>query len=157
REVLTNKQYDKLIFTGPGTNLELGLANNHIWHGGSAVAKTGVEFNPNIPTEEVFSMPDKYGVNGTVSSTKPLNYGGSLICDFTWTFRVGAGADREAGRGEYVLQELLGCRDGAKALVGVALLPDHSPIAQSGGILYRTVFGENAACHIAGGKGCRTD
>src|SRR5699024_12415847 len=90
REVLTNKQYDKLIFTGPGTNLELGLANNHISHGGSAVAKTGVEFNPHIPTEEVFSMPDQYGVHGAVSRTKPLNYGVSLIDNFTLPLNGGA-------------------------------------------------------------------
>src|SRR5690625_7958683 len=80
------------------TNLELGLANNHIWHGGSAIAKTGVEFNPNIPTEEVFSMPDKYGVNGTVSSTKPLNYGGSLIDNFKLTFKDGRSEERRVGK-----------------------------------------------------------
>lgn len=157
REVLTNKQYDKLIFTGPGTNLELGLANNHIWHGGSAVAKTGVEFNPNIPTEEVFSMPDKYGVNGTVSSTKPLNYGGSLIDNFKLTFKDGAVVDFEAEQGEDVLKHLLESDDGAKRLGEVALVPHESPISQSGLIFYNTLFDENASCHIALGKAYPTN
>jgi len=157
REVLTNKQYDKLIFTGPGTNLELGLANNHIWHGGSAIAKTGVEFNPNIPTEEVFSMPDKYGVNGTVSSTKPLNYGGSLIDNFKLTFKDGAVVDFEAEQGEDVLKHLLESDDGAKRLGEVALVPHESPISQSGLIFYNTLFDENASCHIALGKAYPTN
>ena len=157
REVLTNKQYDKLVFTGPGTNLELGLANKHIWHGGSAVAKTGVEFNPNIPTEEVFSMPDKYGVNGTVSSTKPLNYGGSLIDNFTLTFKDGAVVDFEAEQGEDVLKHLLESDDGAKRLGEVALVPHESPISQSGLIFYNTLFDENASCHIALGKAYPTN
>lgn len=157
REVLTNKQYDKLIFTGPGTNLELGLVNKHIWHGGSAIAKTGVEFNPNIPTEEVFSMPDKYGVNGVVSSTKPLNYGGSLIDNFKLTFKDGAVVDYEAEQGKDVLGHLLAVDDGAKRLGEVALVPHESPISQSGLIFYNTLFDENASCHIALGKAYPTN
>lgn len=157
REVLTNKQYDKLIFTAPGTNLELGLVKKHIWHGGSAIAKTGVEFNPNIPTEEVFSMPDKYGVNGYVSSTKPLNYGGSLIDNFKLTFKDGAVVDFEAKQGEEVLKHLLEVDDGAKRLGEVALVPHASPISQSGLIFYNTLFDENASCHIALGKAYPTN
>lgn len=157
REVLTNKQYDRLIFKGPGTNLELGLAQNHIWHGGSAIAKTGVEFNPNIPTEEVFSMPDKYRVNGVVSSTKPLNYGGSLIDNFKLTFKDGAVVDFEAEQGEEVLRHLLEVDDGAKRLGEVALVPHESPISQSGLIFYNTLFDENASCHVALGKAYPTN
>lgn len=157
REVLTDKQYDKLIFTGPGTNLELGLVNKHIWHGGSAIAKTGVEFNPNIPTEEVFSMPDKYRVNGVVSSTKPLNYGGSLIDNFSLTFKDGAVVDFKAERGEDVLKHLLEVDDGARRLGEVALVPHESPISQSGLIFYNTLFDENASCHIALGKAYPTN
>src|SRR5699024_11678822 len=89
REILNEKSYKKLIFKGPGTDLEIELPEGHIWKGGSAVSEQGITFNPNMPTEEVFTLPHKYGVNGTVSSTKPLNYGGSLIDEFTLTFKDG--------------------------------------------------------------------
>src|SRR5699024_6621549 len=131
--------------------------NKHIWHGGSAVAKTGGEFTLNIPTEEMFSMQDKYGVDGTVSSTESLNTGGRLIDNFTLTFKVGAAVDVEAGQGKDVLKHLLEADDGAKRLGEVALVPHESPISQSGLIFYNTLFDENASCHIALGKAYPTN
>src|SRR5699024_1074062 len=83
------KKYKKVIFKAPGTDLEMELPDGHLWKGGSAVSEQGITFNPNMPTEEVFTLPHKYGVNGTVSSTKPLNYGGSLIDRFSLTFKDG--------------------------------------------------------------------
>lgn len=157
RVALTEKQYDKLIFKAPGTNLELGLPKGHIWHGGAALAKSGVEFNPNMPTEEVFSMPHKYKVNGKVSSTKPLNYGGSLIDDFTLTFKDGQVVDYEAKQGEAVLGNLLKSGEGADRLGEVALVPHKSPISESGLIFYNTLFDENASCHLALGKAYPTN
>src|SRR5699024_842969 len=156
-EILNEKQYDKLIFTAPGTNLELGLPKGHIWQGGTAVSEDGIVFNPNMPTEEVYSAPHKYDVNGTVSSTKPLNYGGNLIDEFTLTFKDGAVVEYEAKQGKEVLKHLLETDPGAKRLGEVALVPDESPVSQSGLIFYNTLFDENASCHIALGKAYPTN
>lgn len=157
REVLNKKNYKKLIFKAPGTDLEMELPEGHIWKGGSAEAETGVTFNPNMPTEEVFSVPHKYGINGTVSSTKPLNYGGSLIDNFSLTFKDGKVVDFQAEQGEEVLKHLLESDEGARRLGEIALVPDESPVSQSGLIFYNTLFDENASCHIALGKAYPTN
>lgn len=157
REVLNNKSYQKLIFKGPGTELEIELPKGHIWKGGSAVSEQGTTFNPNMPTEEVFTLPHKYGVNGTVSSTKPLNYGGSLIDEFSLTFKDGKVVDYQAKQGEGTLKHLLETDDGSVRLGEVALVPDESPVSQSGLIFYNTLFDENASCHIALGKAYPTN
>ncbi|WP_156290159.1 aminopeptidase [Oceanobacillus salinisoli] len=157
REELNEKNYKKLIFKAPGTDLELELPEGHVWKGGSAVAESGVVFNPNMPTEEVFSMPHKYGVNGTVSSTKPLNYGGSVIDNFSLTFKDGKVVDFKAEKGEEVLKHLLDSDEGARRLGEVALVPHESPVSQSGLIFYNTLFDENASCHIALGKAYPTN
>lgn len=151
-KILNEKQYERLVFKAPGTNLEVGLPKGHIWQGGAAVAEDGTVFNPNMPTEEVYTLPHKYEVNGTVSSTKPLNYGGNLIDEFTLTFKDGAVVDFKAKQGEEVLKHLLETDEGAKRLGEVALVPDESPVSQSGLIFYNTLFDENASCHIALGK-----
>lgn len=157
REVLNDRNYKKLIFRAPGTELEMELPEGHIWKGGSAVAETGVTFNPNMPTEEVFSMPHKYGVNGTVASTKPLNYGGILIDNFSLTFKDGKVVDFKAEQGEEVLKHLLDADEGARRLGEIALVPHESPVSQSGLIFYNTLFDENASCHIALGKAYPTN
>lgn len=156
-QILNEKQYDKLIFTAPGTNLEVGLPKGHIWHGGTAVSENGTVFNPNMPTEEVYTAPHKYHVNGTVSSTKPLHYGGNIIDEFTLTFKDGKVVDYRAKRGEDVLKHLLETDDGAKRLGEVALVPDESPVSQSGLVFFNTLFDENASCHIALGKAYPTN
>lgn len=156
-EFLNEKQYDKLILTAPGTNLEIGLPKSHIWQGGSALSQKGVEFNPNLPTEEVFTMPHKYRVDGTVSSTKPLNYGGNLIDNFTLTFKDGKVVDFKAEQGEDVLEHLLDTDDGARRIGEIALVPNESPVSQSGLIFYNTLFDENASVHIALGKAYPTN
>jgi len=157
RTKLNEKQYEKLIFTAPGTKLEVGLPKGHIWHGGAAVSQKGTVFNPNMPTEEVFSAPHKYNVNGTVSSTKPLHYGGSVIDGFTLTFKDGEVVDFSAEQGEEVLEHLLNTDEGAKRLGEVALVPHESPISQSGIVFYNTLFDENASCHLALGKAYPTN
>lgn len=157
RERLNEKQYEKLILTAPGTNLEVGLPKGHIWHGGAAVSEAGVAFNPNIPTEEVFTMPHKYNVNGTVTSTKPLHYGGNVIDDFTLTFKDGAVVDFSAKKGEEILKHLLATDEGAKRLGEIALVPDESPISKSGLVFFNTLFDENASCHVALGKAYPTN
>jgi len=157
REILNKRNYQKLVFTAPGTNLEIELPEGHIWKGGSAESEKGITFNPNMPTEEVFSLPHKYGVNGTVASTKPLNYGGSLIDNFSLTFKDGKVVDFKAEQGEETLKHLLDTDEGAKRLGEVALVPHESPVSQSGLIFYNTLFDENASCHIALGKAYPTN
>jgi len=157
RGKLNDKAYKKLIFKAPGTELEIELPERHVWKGGSAISEQGIEFNPNIPTEEVFTMPHKYGVNGTVASTKPLNYGGSLIDNFSLTFKDGKVVDFKAEQGEAVLQHLLDTDEGSRRLGEVALVPHESPVSQSGLIFYNTLFDENASCHIALGKAYPTN
>lgn len=157
REILNEKNYKKLIFKAPGTNLEMELPEGHIWKGGSAVSEKGITFNPNMPTEEVFSMPHKYGVNGTISSTMPLNYGGSLIDNFTLTFKDGKVVDFKAEQGEDTLRHLLETDEGASRLGEIALVPHESPVSQSGLLFYNTLFDENASCHVALGKAYPTN
>ena len=157
REILNKRNYQKLVFTAPGTNLEIELPEGHIWKGGSAESEKGITFNPNMPTEEVFSLPHKYGVNGTVASTKPLNYGGSLIDNFSLTFKDGKVVDFKAEQGEETLKHLLDTDEGAQRLGEVALVPHESPVSQSGLIFYNTLFDENASCHIALGKAYPTN
>ncbi|GGJ82795.1 aminopeptidase [Lentibacillus kapialis] len=157
REILNRKTYQKLIYKAPGTDLEIGLPEGHIWKGGSAASEQGTTFNPNMPTEEVFSLPHKYRVNGTVASTKPLNYGGSLIDNFSLTFKDGKVVDFNAEQGEETLKHLLETDEGASRLGEVALVPHESPVSQSGLIFYNTLFDENASCHIALGKAYPTN
>ncbi|SDK17232.1 aminopeptidase [Sediminibacillus albus] len=152
RAFLNRKQYKKLIYKAPGTDIELELPEGHIWKGGSAKTERGTDFNPNMPTEEVFTLPHKYGVNGTVSSTKPLNYGGNLIDNFSLTFKDGKVVDYQADQGYDTLQHLLDTDEGARRLGEIALVPHESPISQSGLIFYNTLYDENASCHIALGK-----
>ncbi|ANB61155.1 aminopeptidase [Anoxybacteroides amylolyticum] len=156
-EYLNEKQYKQLIYEAPGTNLTIELVENHVWHGGAAVSQSGVRFNPNIPTEEVFTMPHKDGVNGTVRNTKPLNYGGNVIDGFTLTFKDGKVVDFTAETGYETLKHLLETDEGARRLGEVALVPHHSPISQSNIIFYNTLFDENAACHLALGKAYPTN
>lgn len=157
RELMNKKNYKKLIYKAPGTDFEMELPEGHIWKGGSADSAKGVAFNPNMPTEEVFTMPHKYGVNGTISSTKPLNYGGSLIDNFSLTFKDGKVVDFKAEQGEDTLKHLLDTDEGARRLGEVALVPHESPVSQSGLIFYNTLFDENASCHIALGKAYPTN
>ncbi|GAE92573.1 aminopeptidase S [Gracilibacillus boraciitolerans JCM 21714] len=159
REYLNNKNYHKLYFQAEGTDLTIELPEGHIWHGGGAAkAADDVTFNPNIPTEEVFSMPHKYGVNGQVTSTKPLSFQGQLIENFTLTFKDGKVVDYTCEKGEQALKQLLEAdEDGASRLGEVALVPHESPVSQSGIIFFNTLFDENASCHIALGKAYPTN
>ncbi|MRH44039.1 aminopeptidase [Aquibacillus halophilus] len=157
REFLNKREFKKLIFKAPGTDIEFELPAGHVWKGGSAKTVSGFDFNPNMPTEEVFTMPHKYGVNGTVTSTKPLNYGGNVIDNFSLTFKDGKVVDYNAEQGHDTLKHLLDTDEGAKRLGELALVPHESPISQSGLIFYNTLFDENASCHIALGKAYPTN
>ncbi|MBC8162679.1 MAG: aminopeptidase [Roseiflexaceae bacterium] len=146
---LNGKQYSALAYHGPGTDLTIGLVEGHRWVSGSMSSQRGVEFVANMPTEEVFTMPHRMRVDGTVRSTKPLSLAGTLVEDFGLTFREGRVTDVQAARGEEVLRRHVATDEGAARLGEVALVPERSPIARSKRIFYNTLFDENAACHIA--------
>lgn len=154
---LNQKQYKQLIYQSEGTHLTIDLPENHLWAGGGAVDAQGIRFNPNIPTEEVFTMPHKDGVNGVVKSTKPLIYGGNVIDNFTLTFKEGKVVDFTAEVGYEVLKKLLETDEGARRLGEVALVPHQSPISQSNLVFYNTLYDENASCHLALGKAYPTN
>jgi len=149
---LNEKNFAALQYNGPNTNLRVGLADEHEWMGGASKAQNGIICNPNIPSEEVFTTPHAYKVDGTVSSTKPLSYQGTLIDNIKVTFKDGKIIEAHASKGEEVLQKVLKSDEGASRIGEVALVPHSSPISQSGIIFYNTLFDENAASHIALGQ-----
>ena len=149
---LNAKRFESLHFKGPGTDLTVGLADGHEWHGGASTAKNGITCNPNIPTEEVFTTPHAQRVSGYVSSTKPLSYNGTLIDNISVRFESGKIVEAKASRGEDVLKKVLETDEGASRLGEVALVPHSSPISKSGLLFFNTLFDENAACHIALGQ-----
>ncbi|MDF8352894.1 aminopeptidase [Ensifer adhaerens] len=157
---LNGERFAALHFTGPGTDLTVGLADGHLWCGGASEAKNGVTCNPNIPTEEVFTTPHALRVEGHVSSTKPLSHQGTLIDNIQVRFEGGRIVEAKASRGEEVLNKVLDTDEGARRLGEVALVPHSSPISASGILFYNTLFDENASCHIALGQcysGCFID
>lgn len=148
-DFLNRRRYSALKYSGPGTDLTLGLPAAHIWVSGASTSRAGIRFVPNLPTEEVFTIADCHRVDGTVRSTKPLSYGGSLIENFSLTFEAGRVTALTAARGEAVLRQMIGTDAAAGRLGEVALVPHSSPIAASELLFYNTLFDENAASHLA--------
>ncbi|MED4028700.1 aminopeptidase [Priestia megaterium] len=151
-DILNEKKFAKLHYKAPGTDLTIELPDKHIWVGAGSVNEDGNSFMANMPTEEVFTLPKKDGVNGQVTSTKPLSYAGNLIENFTLTFKNGKIVDVKAEEGEETLKHLIETDEGAKYLGEVALVPHQSPISQSNIIFYNTLFDENASNHLAIGS-----
>lgn len=151
-EWLNGQNFAALKYSGPGTDLTIGLADGHEWQGGQSTAKNGITCNPNIPTEEVFTTPHAARVEGFVRSTKPLSHQGSLIENIEVKFEAGRIVSARASKGEKVLLKVLDTDEGARRLGEVALVPHSSPISQSGILFYNTLYDENAACHIALGQ-----
>lgn len=152
-EFLNKSQFQFLQYKNSlGTDLKIELPQNHVWLGGSEFTPEGLEFLANMPTEEVFTMPKKTGANGTVFSSKPLNYNGNLIDDFSLTFKEGKVVDFTAKQGYEILKGLVETDEGSHFLGEVALVPYNSPISNSNILYYNTLFDENASCHLAIGK-----
>lgn len=151
-KVLNEKRYKKLHYKAPGTDLTIELPDKHLWLTGGSKSPEGTTFIANMPTEEVYTMPAKFGVNGVVRNTKPLVYQGNIIDDFTLTFENGKIVKAEAGVGHDLLQELISVDEGSSYLGEVALVPHESPISASGILYYNTLFDENASNHLAIGE-----
>ncbi len=157
-DLLNSKRFHSLRFFSEdgATDLKVGLADQHLWAGGGTTAANGVFCQPNIPTEECFTTPHKGRVSGVVSATKPLSHQGTLIENIRCTFANGRIVQATASAGEEALNKLISTDEGARQLGEVALVPFHSPIAQSGILFYNTLFDENAASHIALGQAYST-
>lgn len=150
--ILNKKRYAKLHYTAPGTDLTIELPDKHIWCTGASYTPEGTSFVANMPTEEVYTMPSKYGVNGYVSNTKPLAFQGNIIDQFKITFENGKIVKTEAKVGAELLQELTKADEGSQYLGEVALVPHESPISASNILYYNTLFDENASNHLAIGE-----
>ncbi len=148
-DYLNHKHFTALHYKAPGTELTIGLHPKHLWIGGPHHSSFNTEYIPNLPTEEVFTTPLKDSVNGTVTSTKPLSAMGNMIEKMSLTFENGRVIDFDAEKGYDTLKELLNVDEGMKYLGEVALVPDDSPISNSGLIFNNTLYDENASCHLA--------
>jgi aminopeptidase len=152
---LQEKKYNALHYKSPNTDLTLGLPQGHKWISAQVLAENGVVFTANMPTEEVFTLPDRYRADGTVTATFPLSHGGSLIEDFSVTFENGRIVKVHAKKNEAILQRLVDTDEGSTRLGEIALVPVSSPISKRGHLFYNTLFDENASCHIAIGRAYR--
>ena len=157
-DFLNGRRFHSLHFYTPdgGTDLTVGLADQHLWAGGGTTAGNGVYCQPNIPTEECFTTPHKDRINGHVSASKPLSHQGTLIENIRCEFRNGNIVKATATAGEAAFNKLITADEGARRLGEVALVPHNSPIAQSGILYWNTLFDENAASHIALGQAYST-
>jgi len=152
-DFLNGEQLVSLHYTNRlGTDLTIKLPKGHIWAGGAEIAADKVTFVANMPTEEVYTLPERSGVDGVVYASKPLIYQGNVIDGIRLVFKEGKVVEYSASKGEAVLKQLLDTDEGAKYLGEVALVPYDSPISNSNILFYNTLFDENAACHLAFGK-----
>lgn len=145
---------DYLHYTAPnGTDFKCWLIPGAKWEGGGATILDGTFYNPNMPTEEVFTSPLKGKCEGTLVSTMPLSYQGNLIENFSITFENGRAVSCQAERGQELLEKMLHMDEGASMLGELALVPHDSPVSNTGILFYNSLFDENAACHVALGFG----
>ena len=153
-EHLNSLKLRKLHYTAAnGTDLTVGLIPESRWRGGGDTSLEGIFFNPNIPTEECFISPMRGQAEGIVYSSMPWCYRGQIIDKFFMRFENGRVVEAGAERGGDVLNTVLDMDEGARYLGECALVPQRSPICQSGILFYNTLFDENAACHLAIGRG----
>jgi aminopeptidase len=153
---MNQKRFTALRFKAPGTDLHVGLADDHLWLGGGTLAHNGIHCIPNLPTEEIFTTPHKERVDGFVSSTKPLSHQGSLIDGIRVRFEDGRIVEAHAALGEELLRKILQTDEGAAHLGEVGLVPASSPVARTGLLFQSTLLDENAATHIALGRAYST-
>lgn len=152
-DLLNNYNFKELHFKNSlGTDLVVGLVDNHIWAAGGEVAANGFYFNPNIPTEEAFTMPHKFMTQGKVVATKPLNYNGKLIENFSIEFDQGKVVNFQAEKEVEALESILNFDDNAKYIGEIALISHDSPISNTNILFYNTLYDENASCHMALGR-----
>lgn len=154
KRLLNGYAFDRLHYeSSNGTNLTIGLNEGHIWEGGAGRTVAGKVFFPNMPTEEVFTSPDRNRAEGVVQSALPLVHAGQVVRDFWFKFEGGRVVDYGAREGSNVLEHILDTDDNAKRLGECALIAKNTPIRESGLLFYDTLYDENASCHLALGMG----
>lgn len=154
KRLLNEGHFSALHYTSAnGTDLTVGLPEGHLWEGGASKTKGGVSYFPNIPTEEVFTSPDRNRADGIVYSVLPLVHNGSVIRNFWLRFENGSVVDFGAEQGEDVLRSIIETDEGSHHLGECALISKNTPIRQSGLLFYNTLYDENASCHLALGMG----
>ena len=151
-EYLNAKQYVKLHYKAPGTDLIVGLPHGHIWNSAGSTMQNGIFNIVNLPTEEIFTLPHKDQIDGHVSASMPLSNSGALMEEFALTFENGHVVKATAKKNEAVLKKIVGADEGSSSLGEVALVPHSSPIAQRGHLFYDPLIDENAASHLALGR-----
>ncbi len=151
-KALNDYNFKYLHYNSLTCDLKIQLADDHVWLGGSEKNKNGVEFIANIPTEEVFTVNNKFGINGKVKSTKPLNLSGTMVTNFSFEFKDGKIIDFSAETGYDILKSYLEIDEGARYIGEVALVPFNSPISNTDIVFQNTLFDENASCHLAFGR-----
>jgi len=154
-DYLNREHYAGLKYTAPGTDLTVGLPEGHVWRGGRVTSQNGIACVLNMPTEEIATLPHKDRAEGTVRASKPLSYQGMMIEDLGFRLSQGRVVDVTASKGQELLQNTIANVDGASRLGEVALVPNSSPISQSGILFYNALIDENAASHIALGNAYR--
>jgi len=152
RDLLNRRRYDRLRYSGPGTDLSIGLPENHRWVSARVASQSGVSFVANMPTEEVFTAPHFERVNGTITASKPLYHRGMVFENFSFRFQDGRVVEVKADRGEELLRRIIDTDAGAARLGEVALVPESSPVARAGLLFYNPLLDENASCHLALGS-----
>lgn len=151
---LNDQRFDRLVYhSANGTDFSADLIHEGQWCGGSEDTLDGVTFNPNMPTEEIFTSPMKGKAEGKLVATKPLSYQGQLIDKFWIRFEDGKAVEWDAQTGKELLDRMLSMDEGSRMLGELALIPNNSPISNSGILFYETLFDENASCHVALGRG----
>jgi aminopeptidase len=150
---LNERRFDAIRFRGPGTDLTIGLLPGSRWESGRARTVLGRSFVPNMPTEEVFTTPDRRRAEGTVRSTRPLVLQGTIVRDLEFRFEGGRAVDVRASTGEEVVRTQLESDPGAAHLGEVALVDGSSRVGETGLTFFNTLFDENAASHVAYGRG----
>lgn len=152
-DILNSYDFVSLRYTNSlGTDLTVELPEGHFWAGGCETDSSGASFSPNIPTEEVFTLPKKTGVNGRICSSKPLCHNGNIIENFGFDVKDGRIINVFAEKGEQILKDAISVDEGASYFGEAALVPYHSPISNSGILFLNTLFDENASCHFAFGS-----
>ncbi|MBN2257501.1 MAG: aminopeptidase [Anaerolineaceae bacterium] len=154
-DYLNARAYDALHYVGPGTDLKIGLPKGAIWMAAGARSESGIDFIANLPTEEIFTLPHRQRIDGTIRASRPLNQSGSLIEDFDLTFEKGHVVKANASRGGDILKQMLATDEGATSLGEVSFVPYSSPISLTNTLFYNTLIDENAASHLAFGNAYR--
>jgi aminopeptidase len=149
---LTHRQYAGLHYSGPGTDLTIGLPPGHLWEGGGTTNQAGIFFIPNFPTEEIFTLPHRGQADGVVRVTRPFSFHGSRIEGAVLRFSEGRVVDYQAESGREALRSLLETDEGASRLGEAALVPNSSPVSSAGLLFYNELYDENASCHLALGR-----